>query len=165
MASPRMPFLEGGRHDQGNSTFLSLPKLSAASLQCGGSCTSTYQSATCHARRTRPPARHRLLGRPARPWSHPSPGTNHRTQSQYHPPWYTRLWPATAGRPRADSTKRRWTPACRKKGEDILAALEHLLQDAVAGDPVTGLKWTHKSTRRLSAALRRLGFQASPNTV
>ena len=30
---------------------------------------------------------------------------------------------------------------------------------------MTGLKWTHKSTRRLSAALRRLGFQACPNTV
>jgi hypothetical protein len=40
-----------------------------------------------------------------------------------------------------------------------------LLRDAVAGDPVTGLKWTHKSTRRLSAALRRLGFRACPNTV
>jgi hypothetical protein len=40
-----------------------------------------------------------------------------------------------------------------------------LLQDAVAGDPVSGLKWTHKSTRRLSAALRRLGFRACPNTV
>jgi hypothetical protein len=40
-----------------------------------------------------------------------------------------------------------------------------LLRDAVAGDPITGVKWTHKSTRRLSAALRRLGFRASPNTV
>jgi len=40
-----------------------------------------------------------------------------------------------------------------------------LLRDAVAGDPITGLKWTHKSTRRLSAALLRLGFRASPNTV
>jgi Rhodopirellula transposase DDE domain len=30
---------------------------------------------------------------------------------------------------------------------------------------MTGLKWTHKSTRRLSAALRRLGFKACPNTV
>jgi hypothetical protein len=35
----------------------------------------------------------------------------------------------------------------------------------VAGDPITGLKWTHRSTRRLSAALRRLGFRASRNTV
>jgi Rhodopirellula transposase DDE domain len=46
-----------------------------------------------------------------------------------------------------------------------LIALEELLRDAMAGDPITGLKWTHKSTRRLSAALRRLGFRASPNTV
>jgi len=46
-----------------------------------------------------------------------------------------------------------------------LIALDDLLRDAVAGDPITGLKWTHKSTRRLSVALRRLGFHASPNTV
>jgi Rhodopirellula transposase DDE domain len=44
-------------------------------------------------------------------------------------------------------------------------ALEDLLQDATAGDPMTGLKWTHKSTRALSKALRRQGFRASPNTV
>ena len=50
-------------------------------------------------------------------------------------------------------------------GGDLLIALEELLRDAVAGDPVTGLKWTHKSTRRLSAALRRRGFSVSPNTV
>jgi len=40
-----------------------------------------------------------------------------------------------------------------------------LLRDATAGDPITGLKWTHKSTRRLSKALRRLGFKVSANTV
>jgi hypothetical protein len=44
-------------------------------------------------------------------------------------------------------------------------ALQELLREAVAGDPVTGLKWTHKSLRRLSAALRRRGLHASPNTV
>jgi Rhodopirellula transposase DDE domain len=46
-----------------------------------------------------------------------------------------------------------------------VSALEDLLQDATAGDPITGLKWTHKSTRDLSEALRRRGFRASPNTV
>jgi Rhodopirellula transposase DDE domain len=40
-----------------------------------------------------------------------------------------------------------------------------LLHEAVAGDPMTGLKWTPKSTRRLSSALRHLGFRACPNTV
>lgn len=30
---------------------------------------------------------------------------------------------------------------------------------------MTGLKWTHKSTRRLSAALKRFGFPVSANTV
>ena len=39
------------------------------------------------------------------------------------------------------------------------------MQDAIAGDPITGLKWTHKSTRRLSKTLGRLGFPISANTV
>jgi hypothetical protein len=55
--------------------------------------------------------------------------------------------------------------ARRKRGVAILAALDRLLQDATAGDPMTGLKWTHKSTRRLSTALRGLGFQVCANTV
>jgi DDE family transposase len=33
--------------------------------------------------------------------------------------------------------------------------LEELLRDAIAGDPMSSLKWTHKSIRRLCAALRR----------
>jgi Rhodopirellula transposase DDE domain len=32
--------------------------------------------------------------------------------------------------------------------------MEDLLRDTVAGDPMTGLKWTHKSIRKLCAALR-----------
>ena len=73
---------------------------------------------------------------------------------------------ATEPHPRpADSPARRRTPPRRKKGADIVEALDRLLQDVTAGDPITGLKWTHQSTRRLSAALRRLGFRACPNTV
>jgi hypothetical protein len=43
----------------------------------------------------------------------------------------------------------------KKKCPHLLAALEDLLHDSVAGDPMTGLKWTHKSIRTLGAALRR----------
>lgn len=39
------------------------------------------------------------------------------------------------------------------------------MQDATAGDPISGLKWTHKSTRKLAAALRRQGFAIGPDTV
>lgn len=57
----------------------------------------------------------------------------------------------------------------RKKVEEqqpgLVAALNDLLRDSVAGDPVTTMKWTHKSLRRLSKALRRKRFHASPNTV
>jgi hypothetical protein len=43
--------------------------------------------------------------------------------------------------------------------------LEELLQDTVAGDPVSGLKWTHRSLRKLQKALRRRGFRLAPSTI
>lgn len=46
-----------------------------------------------------------------------------------------------------------------------MRALEQLLQDATAGDPITGLKWTHRSLRKLCKALRRHGLKMSPHTA
>jgi len=43
--------------------------------------------------------------------------------------------------------------------------LHALLADATAGDPVTGLRWTHRSTRALTGELRRLGFRVGRSTV
>jgi hypothetical protein len=43
--------------------------------------------------------------------------------------------------------------------------LEELLKDATAGDPMTGLKWTHRSLRKLCKALRRSRIKISPHTV
>jgi hypothetical protein len=53
----------------------------------------------------------------------------------------------------------------KKKSPEVLAALEDLLRDSVAGDPMTGLKWTHKSIRKLSAALGRRGGPTGHATV
>ena len=46
-----------------------------------------------------------------------------------------------------------------------MKALDELLQDATAGDPVTGLKWTHKTPEKLSRQLKRKRFQAGRTTV
>jgi Rhodopirellula transposase DDE domain len=43
----------------------------------------------------------------------------------------------------------------KKKCPRLLTTLEDLLRDAVAGDPMRDLKWTHKSIRKLCAALRQ----------
>jgi hypothetical protein len=43
--------------------------------------------------------------------------------------------------------------------------LQELLQDATAGDPITGMKWTHRSLRKLCKALRRRGVAVSPATL
>lgn len=53
----------------------------------------------------------------------------------------------------------------KKKYPEILEALEELLRDATAGDPMTGLKWTHKSIRKLSAALHQRGLPAGHDAV
>jgi hypothetical protein len=39
------------------------------------------------------------------------------------------------------------------------------LRDDTAGDPISGLKWTHKTPAKLSQALRRQGFRVGRTTV
>jgi hypothetical protein len=39
------------------------------------------------------------------------------------------------------------------------------VEDATAGDPVRGLKWTKKTSRKLSQELKRQGYQAEADTV
>jgi hypothetical protein len=46
-----------------------------------------------------------------------------------------------------------------------LTALEALVKDATAGDPIQGLKWTRKTSRKLSRALQRQGYGVGPDTV
>jgi hypothetical protein len=43
--------------------------------------------------------------------------------------------------------------------------LKKLLQDATAGDPISGLKWTRKTSRSLARELSRKGFKAGRDTV
>jgi hypothetical protein len=43
--------------------------------------------------------------------------------------------------------------------------LARLLEDATAGDPSTGLLWTHRSLRKLAKALGRHGIRLAPNTM
>jgi hypothetical protein len=46
-----------------------------------------------------------------------------------------------------------------------LTALDQLLEDTTAGDPITGAKWTRKTIRQLSRELRRKGLRVGRNTV
>ena len=39
------------------------------------------------------------------------------------------------------------------------------MHDATAGDPISGLKWTHKSLRKLERELARQGFVISAPTI
>src|SRR5262249_42040948 len=52
-----------------------------------------------------------------------------------------------------------------KKCPDVLVALEDLVRDSVAGDPMSGMRWTHKSIRKLCAALRKRGLPIGHGTL
>jgi len=53
----------------------------------------------------------------------------------------------------------------KKKCPEVLADLEDLLRDSIAGDPMSGLKWTYKSIRKLCVSLRRRGGPTGHSTV
>ena len=46
-----------------------------------------------------------------------------------------------------------------------MKTLDELLCDATAGDPVSGLKWTRKTSRKISRELQRRGYRVGPDTV
>ena len=47
----------------------------------------------------------------------------------------------------------------------MIAAIEQALQSDIAGDPITGIRWTRRTTEKLSAELATLGIQVCPRTV
>jgi hypothetical protein len=46
-----------------------------------------------------------------------------------------------------------------------MKTLQDLVQDDTAGDPVSGLRWTHRSLRKICKVLRRRGLKLAPHTV
>jgi transposase len=56
-------------------------------------------------------------------------------------------------------------PPVTKTDPGLLAALESLLEPATRGDPMSPLRWTCKSTRRLAEELTRMKHAVGPRTV
>jgi len=47
----------------------------------------------------------------------------------------------------------------------LLKALDEVLVEDTAGDPISGLKWTHKSLRKIQTVLGQAGYSISPPTI
>jgi len=47
----------------------------------------------------------------------------------------------------------------------VIQVIAELLQHDTAGDPISGLKWTRKTTEKIAQQLRRLKIRVSPKTV
>ncbi len=52
-----------------------------------------------------------------------------------------------------------------KKNPEIISRIEELMCHDTAGDPVTGLKWSRRTTRKIAAELTAASIAASKNTV
>ena len=47
----------------------------------------------------------------------------------------------------------------------MIGRIQELMEYETAGDPITGLKWTRKTTKKIAEELRSLDIEISPNTV
>ena len=51
------------------------------------------------------------------------------------------------------------------KNPSILTAMEHILENEIAGDPMSEKKWVRISTKKISNRLKELGYHVSSKTV
>src|SRR3984957_15218097 len=58
-----------------------------------------------------------------------------------------------------------WSYSGGKKTPDLIAVLHCLLEHDTAGDPMTGLRWSRRTTTTIADELGKLGIAVSPNTV
>ena len=47
----------------------------------------------------------------------------------------------------------------------MITAIQQVMRYETAGDPMTGLKWTHRTTEKIAQELAMVGIQVSRNTV
>jgi hypothetical protein len=91
---------------------------------------------------------------------------DHWIEPSDHTTWSRRgATEGTAGGTKSSPETRRWTSTGRKKQPEILKALDDLLKDETAGDRITGLKWTKKTSHTMSRALKRQGYEVGADTV
>src|SRR5215207_4840334 len=107
----------------------------------------------------------RSVGTTTRARRHHPPSPNHRLESKHHS---TRSIRNPSSRPGLGWTysPAGWrTQTDRKKDPTVLTALEHLLEDATAGDPISGLKWSRKTLEKLRRQLRTKGVIIGRSTI
>jgi hypothetical protein len=79
--------------------------------------------------------------------------------------------PRTQATPGAGSgvgsgTQTRGRPQARgKKTPHVISEIEKLLEHDTAGDPMSSLRWTHKTTAKIAEQLHRLGIRVGARTV
>ena len=59
----------------------------------------------------------------------------------------------------------RRTPTGGKKTPAVIARIDELMTHETAGDPMSGLKWTRRTTEKIAAELQSLGISVGPRTV
>jgi transposase len=68
-------------------------------------------------------------------------------------------------RGRPDATTRGRTQTSGEETPEVIEAFEILLEHDTAGDPITGIRWTHKTPAGIAELLRQPDIEISANTV
>ena len=74
------------------------------------------------------------------------------------------IWNKAIGMPVGYAPRRR-PQYGGKKTPKILDAIAAIMEHETAGDPVSGLKWTRKTTAKIAKQLKRVGIRVSAKTV
>ncbi len=53
----------------------------------------------------------------------------------------------------------------KKSVPEVIEAIGRLMEHDTAGDPVSGVKWTRRTTEKIAAELGTAGIVVCPNTV
>ncbi|MHC4106184.1 MAG: ISAzo13 family transposase [Planctomycetota bacterium] len=61
--------------------------------------------------------------------------------------------------------RRRWPQFGGKKTPEIIEAIAAIMEHETAGDPVSGCKWTRKTTAKIAQQLKRIRIRVSAKTV
>jgi Rhodopirellula transposase DDE domain len=139
--------------------------MSTSSLQWHGQRASCDQSGVGDIGRTPPAAVRGPVGPPVGTRWHATPSCHHRLEPYDHPAWPRRTRPGPASSSWESAPPRRGPQTRRKEPPGVPTALEEVLQDDTAGDPIRGVKWTRKTPAKLSRPLRRQGLRGGRTPI
>src|SRR6266576_2262899 len=141
-------------HGRADHTCLRVRGVSGASAERGGHGTPKAESGGSTSRRETSEASRWVAGGAGGAWWRRAAVPSHRNEPHDHRARSTGVGGRGPCAGRSGAPTRRWSEAARKKRPDLTQRMDDVMEGTTAGDPMSAVKWTRKSTRAVSRILR-----------